>query len=96
MSASTAIAESATTSLWLAGSLRDFTTYRSSTPRAHAAPHARFATRLFDFATSRHKYCGLGTFAKMILQSLDYRYRSLNRTDPVRSEGFATDHSYAT
>jgi hypothetical protein len=38
-----------------AGSLRDFATYRSSTPRALAAPHARFATQLLDFATNRHK-----------------------------------------
>ena len=30
-------------------------TYCSSTPRGLAAPHARLATRLHDFATNRHE-----------------------------------------
>ena len=49
----------AATSLRRAGSPLAPSTYCSSTPRGLAAPHAPLATRLRDFATNRHEYCGL-------------------------------------
>ncbi|MEK7352646.1 MAG: hypothetical protein AAB177_17365, partial [Nitrospirota bacterium] len=45
----------AATSLRRAGSPLGPSTYCTSTRRGLAAPHARLATRLRDFATNRHE-----------------------------------------
>ena len=52
----------ATTSLRPAGSLLGPSPYCTSTPQILRSPRAGLATRLSDFATNRHKSCGLVLF----------------------------------
>jgi len=60
----------ATTSLRPAGSLLGPSPYCTSTPQILRSPRAGLATRLSDFATNRHKSCGLVLLAGMCCTAL--------------------------
>ena len=60
----------ATTSLRPAGSLLGPSPYCPSTPQILRSPRAGLATRLSDFATNRHKSCGLVLLAGMCCVAL--------------------------